>query len=51
MLFNESISMYLWIRTGIVTGLGAIGIALSVWGFKRLLRHINREPAATGTAA
>jgi hypothetical protein len=45
MLFNESISMYLWIRTGIVTGLGAIGIALSVWGFKRLVRRMNREPA------
>ncbi|WP_240809967.1 DUF3159 domain-containing protein [Actinomadura sp. WMMA1423] len=46
MLFNESISMYLWIRTGIVAGLGAIGIAVSVWGFKRLVRRINGEPLA-----
>ncbi|WP_433479038.1 VC0807 family protein [Spirillospora sp. CA-142024] len=54
MLFNESISMYLWIRTGIVAGLGGIGIALSVWGFKRVVRHVNREPApqsSTGSAA
>jgi hypothetical protein len=51
MLFNESISMYLWIRTGIVAGLGVIGIAVSVWGFKRVVRHINREPAPAGTAA
>lgn len=51
MLFNQSISMYLWIRTGIVAGLGAIGIAVSVWGFKRLVRRINREPAPSTTAA
>ncbi|WP_347631260.1 VC0807 family protein [Actinomadura sp. B10D3] len=54
MLFNQSISMYLWIRTGIVAGLGAIGIAVSVWGFKRVVRHVNREPArasGTGSAA
>jgi hypothetical protein len=50
MLFNQSISMYLWIRTGIVAGLGTIGIAVSVWGFKRVVRHVNREPArASGT--
>ncbi|WP_243719356.1 DUF3159 domain-containing protein [Actinomadura sp. KC06] len=46
MLFNESIGMYLWFRTGIVAGLGAIGVAVSVWGFKRVVRHVNREPAA-----
>ncbi|MGP4025414.1 VC0807 family protein [Actinomadura sp. 3N407] len=45
MLFSQSIGMYLWIRTGIVAGLGAIGIAVSVWGFKRVVRHVNREPA------
>jgi hypothetical protein len=50
MLFNESISMYLWIRTGIVAGLGAIGIAVSVWGFKRLVRRVNGEPPATPLA-
>ncbi|WP_344889652.1 VC0807 family protein [Actinomadura meridiana] len=47
MLFNESISMYLWFRTGIVAGLGAVGVAVSVWGFKRLVRHVNHEPAPT----
>ncbi|MFI0487305.1 hypothetical protein [Actinomadura sp. 9N215] len=45
MLFNESLSMYLWFRTGIVAGLGAIGVAVSVWGFKRVVRRVNREPA------
>lgn len=50
MLFNESISMYLWMRTGVVAGLGGIGIAVSVWGFKRVVRHINREPAPAGAA-
>lgn len=47
MLFNESISMYLWFRTGIVAGLGAIGVAVSVWGFKRVVRRVNREPASS----
>lgn len=51
MLFNESISMYLWIRTGIVAGLGAIGIAVSVWGFKRVVGHVNRERAPAGAPA
>ncbi|WP_246179158.1 VC0807 family protein [Actinomadura decatromicini] len=46
MLFNESIGMYLWIRTGIVAGLGALGVAISVWGFRRVVRHVNREPSA-----
>lgn len=46
MLFNQSISTYLWLRTSIVAGLGAIGVVLSVWGFKRLVRHVNREPSA-----
>src|SRR5690606_13281484 len=46
MLFSQSIGMYLWIRTGVVAALGAAGIAASVWGFKRVVRHINREPAA-----
>ncbi|MFC4048196.1 VC0807 family protein [Actinomadura syzygii] len=45
MLFNESIGMYLWIRTGIVAGLGALGVAISVWGFRRVVRHVNREPS------
>lgn len=45
MLFNESIGTYLWLRTSIVAGLGALGVGVSVLGFKRLLRHVNREPA------
>lgn len=51
MLFSQSISMYLWIRTGVVAGLGAAGIAASVWGFKRVVRHVNREPAEDAVAA
>ncbi|WP_262402417.1 VC0807 family protein [Actinomadura sp. CNU-125] len=47
MLFNQSISTYLWLRTSIVAALGAVGVAISVWGFKRLLRHINWKPAGT----
>lgn len=47
MLFNESLGAYLWVRTGVVTGLGAAAIAVSVLGFKRCLRHVNGEsPAA-----
>ncbi|MFS2292098.1 MAG: hypothetical protein FWJ90_05280 [Actinomadura sp.] len=45
MLFSQSIGMYLWLRTGVVAALGAAGITASVWGFKRVVRHINREPA------
>ncbi len=49
MLFNESIGMYLWFRTGIVAGLGAVGVGVSVWGFRRCLRHVNAEPARAGS--
>lgn len=45
MLFNESLGMYLWVRTGLVAGLGAVGVGVSVWGFKRCVRHVNGEPA------
>ncbi|TDD93799.1 VC0807 family protein [Actinomadura rubrisoli] len=45
MLFNESLGMYLWVRTGLVAGLGAIGVGVSVWGFKRCVRRVNGEPA------
>ncbi|WP_242910224.1 VC0807 family protein [Actinomadura terrae] len=51
MLFNESIGMYLWFRTGIVAGLGAVGVGVSVWGFRRCLRHVNAEPARAGTTS
>jgi hypothetical protein len=50
MLFSQSISMYLWIRTGVVAGLGAAGIAASVWGFKRVVRHVNSQPAEDAVA-
>ncbi|WP_433323803.1 VC0807 family protein [Spirillospora sp. CA-294931] len=44
MLFNESISTYLWVRTGLVTALGAAAVVVSVFGFRRCLRHVNGEP-------
>lgn len=47
MLFNQSIGTYLWLRTSIVAALGAVGVGISVWGFKRLLRHINWKPAGS----
>ncbi|WP_233617585.1 MULTISPECIES: VC0807 family protein [Actinomadura] len=47
MLFNQSIGTYLWLRTSIVAALGAVGVGLSVWGFKRLLRHIDWKPAGS----
>ncbi|MEV5830603.1 VC0807 family protein [Spirillospora sp. NPDC052242] len=47
MLFNQSIGTYLWLRTSIVAALGAVGVVISVWGFKRLLRHINWKPAGS----
>jgi hypothetical protein len=50
MLFTESIGTYLWLRTSMVVGLGAVGVGVSVLGFKRLLRHVNREPAAPAGA-
>lgn len=46
MLFHQSIGTYLWLRTSLVAGIGALGLAVSVWGFKRCLRHVNREAAA-----
>lgn len=46
MLFNESLGMYLWVRTGLVAALGAAAVVVSVLGFKRCLRHVNGEPAA-----
>ncbi|GGV27731.1 hypothetical protein GCM10010182_58240 [Actinomadura cremea] len=47
MLFNQSIGTYLWLRTSIVAALGAVGVGISVWGFRRLLRHINWKPAGS----
>ncbi|MQY09175.1 VC0807 family protein [Actinomadura macrotermitis] len=46
MLFNESIGVYLWVRTGLVAALGAAAVGVSVWGFRRCLHHVNGEPAA-----
>jgi hypothetical protein len=43
LLLSQSIGFYLWFRTGLVTALGAAAVAASVWGFRRLLRHVNSE--------
>lgn len=51
MLFHESISTYLWVRTSLVTGLGAAAIAISVVAFRRLLKHVNGEHAIGEQAA
>ncbi|MFC6887110.1 MULTISPECIES: VC0807 family protein [Actinomadura] len=51
MLFNQSIGMYLWVRTGAVAALGAAAVGVSVWGFKRCMRHVSRERAAVGALA
>ncbi|GAA4146092.1 hypothetical protein GCM10022416_38320 [Actinomadura keratinilytica] len=51
MLFNESIGTYLWVRTGLVTALGAAAAAVSVWGFRRCLRHVTGEHAAAPAGA
>lgn len=45
MLLNESIGTYLWVRTSLVTALGAAAVTVSVLEFKRCLRHVNRETA------
>jgi hypothetical protein len=47
MLFNESIGTYLWVRTSLVAGLGAAAVGISILGFRRCLRHVNGERAAT----
>jgi intracellular septation protein A len=51
MLFNESISVYLWVRTSLVTGLGAAAIAVSIWSFRRCLHHVDRDAAAVPAPA
>ncbi|POM22400.1 intracellular septation protein A [Actinomadura rubteroloni] len=45
MLFHQSVGTYVWARTGLVVGIGAVGVFVSVWGFRRLLRHVNARPA------
>ena len=45
MLFNESLGAFLWMRTSMVTVLGAAAVAVSILGFKRVLRHVSGEPA------
>lgn len=48
LLLSQSIGVFLWLRTGVVTGLGAAAIAVSIFGFRRLLRRINAERQAHG---
>ncbi|MFI6519238.1 VC0807 family protein [Spirillospora sp. NPDC050679] len=43
MLFSQSIGVYLWVRTGLVAALGAVAVAVSVWGFRRCLQHVNQH--------
>jgi intracellular septation protein A len=43
MLLNESIEMYLWVRTSLVAALGAAAVMVSVLGFRRCLAHVNRQ--------
>lgn len=43
MLFHESIHTYLWVRTSLVAALGAAAVLVSIWGFRRCLRHVNAE--------
>ncbi|MFF5264863.1 VC0807 family protein [Actinomadura viridis] len=45
MLFNQSIGTYLWVRTSVVALLGACAVGISLFGFRRCLQHVNREPA------
>ncbi|ACY98169.1 MULTISPECIES: VC0807 family protein [Thermomonospora] len=45
-LFHESIGTYLWVRTGLVTALGAAAAGVSILGFNRCLRHVGAAPAA-----
>ncbi|MFP3964416.1 VC0807 family protein [Actinomadura fulvescens] len=45
MLFNESIGMYLWVRTSLVAALGAVAVAVSILGFRRCLTHVNGAAA------
>ena len=42
LLLSQSIMFYLWVRTGVVIALGAAAIGVSVLGFKRCLRDVNR---------
>jgi hypothetical protein len=46
LLLHQSIGFFLWVRTSFVAVLGAAAVAVSVLGFRRLLRNVNAEPAA-----
>jgi hypothetical protein len=41
LLLSQSIEFYLWVRTGLVTGMGAVAIGISILGFKRCLRQVR----------
>ncbi|HEY7488848.1 MAG TPA: VC0807 family protein [Streptosporangiaceae bacterium] len=51
LLLSQSIGTFLWVRTGVVIALGAAAVGVSIVGFRRLLRHVNDEPAHTGPKA
>jgi len=41
LLLSQSIAFYLWVRTGLVTGMGAVAIGISIIGFRRVLREVT----------
>jgi hypothetical protein len=50
LLLSQSIGVFLWVRTGVVAGLGAAAIAVSIFSFRRLLRRVNAERAHSARA-
>ncbi|HEX6472373.1 MAG TPA: VC0807 family protein [Streptosporangiaceae bacterium] len=48
LLLSQSIGVFLWVRTGVVAGLGAAAIGVSILSFRRVLRRVNTEHSAHG---
>lgn len=51
MLFNQSLTVFLWVRTSLVAAIGAAAVVVSVWGFQRCAGRVNAEPAESVEAA
>jgi hypothetical protein len=45
LLFSQSISTYLWVRTIAVALLGAAAVVISVWSFRRCVARVTAVPA------
>jgi hypothetical protein len=45
LLLSESIANFLWLRTVMGTGLGAVAVGISVLGFRRCLRQLDQAGA------